>query len=103
MALKSRQRADATPGARPFCGPACQCVADFFREEFQKHHQCLEQHREYYSDVAIAQAEEALARLMSQIDVLSTREDACQMMGELLRKFDSVTKLSAWTERSQLH
>jgi hypothetical protein len=25
------------------------------------------------------------------------------MMGELLRKFDLVTKLSAWTEPNQLH
>jgi hypothetical protein len=103
MALKSRQTVDVPGLPRPFCGPACQCVADFFREELVKHHQCLERQREYYSPVAIAQAEEALARIMGQLEELCEREDACQMMGELLRKFDAVTRLSAWTERSQLH
>lgn len=78
-------------------------MAEFFREEFQKHHQCLERQREYYSEVAIAQAEDALARIMSQLEQLCQREDACQMIGELLKKFDIVTKLSAWTEPSKLH
>lgn len=81
----------------------CQCLADFFRQELSKHHACLERQREYYSDVAIRQAEDALARLMAQIEVLCEREDACQMIGELLKKFDSVTKLSAWTDPGQLH
>jgi hypothetical protein len=40
---------------------------------------------------------------MSQLDSLCQRDDACQMIGEMLRKFDLVTKLSAWTEASKLH
>jgi hypothetical protein len=88
---------------RPLAGASCQCLSDFFREEFLKHHQCLERQREYYSDVAIAQAEDALARIMAQLEQLCQRDDACQMMGELLRKFDLVTKLSAWTEPDQVH
>ena len=83
--------------------PVCSCLADFFREELLKHHRCLEQQREYYSDLAIAQAEEALTRIMGQLDQLCQRDDACQMVGELLRKFDLVTKLSVWTEAGQLH
>jgi hypothetical protein len=78
-------------------------MAEFFREELLKHHQCLERQREYYSEGAIAQAENALARLMAQVDQVCQREDACQMMGELLRKIDLVTKLSAWTEPRHLH
>lgn len=81
----------------------CQCLADFFRQEFRKHYACLERQREYYSDVAITQAEEALARIMEQLEQLCQREDACQMMGELLKKIDLVTKLSAWTDPGQLH
>jgi hypothetical protein len=81
----------------------CQCLADFFRQELRKHYACLERQREYYSDVAISQAEQALARIMEQLEQLCQREDACQMMGELLRKFDLVTKLSAWIEPEQLH
>ena len=104
MASKSRlTTTDASRVARPPCASSCQCLADFFREEFLKHHQCLERQREYYSDVAISQAEDALMRIMGQLEELCRREDACQMMGELLRKFDLVTKLSAWTEPGTLH
>jgi hypothetical protein len=103
MTLKSRLHVDVPGHARPFFGPSCHCKAEFFREELLKHHQCLERQREYYSEDAIAQAEDALARLMSQVDTVCQREDACQMMGELLRKIDLVTKLSLWTEPSKLH
>jgi hypothetical protein len=103
MDSKSRQNADVQGRARPPYGSSCQCMADFFREELLKHHQCLERQREYYSADAIAQAEDALTRLMAQVEQLCQRDDACQMMGELLRKFDLVTKLSAWTEPSHLH
>lgn len=87
----------------PLWGSSCQCLAAFYREEFLKHHACLERQREYYSDVAIRQAEEALDRILSQLEQLCQRDDACQMVGELLRKFDLVTKLSVWTEAGQLH
>ena len=83
--------------------PVCSCLADFFREELLKHHRCLEQQREYYSDIAIAQAEEALSRIMGQLDQLCQRDDACEFMNRLLRQFDAVTKLSAWTEPKHLH
>lgn len=83
--------------------PVCSCLADFFREEFLKHHRCLEQQREYYSDIAIAQAEEALSRILGQLDQLCQRDDACEFMNRLLRQFDAVTKLSAWTEPQHLH
>jgi hypothetical protein len=103
MFIKSGLTNGAAPGPLPLRDAPCQCLADFFRQELTKHYACLERQREYYSDVAISQAEEALARLMGQIEVLCQREDACQMIGELLRKLDSVTKLSAWTDPGQLH
>ena len=87
----------------PFCGPTCQCLTEFFREEILKHHRHLERQREYYSDVAISQAEDALERLISNLDALCQRDDACQMIGELLRRIDIVTKLSAWTDPHHLH
>ena len=91
-----------SPGV-PVLGTSCQCLAEFYRQEFLKHHACLERQREYYSDVAISQAEDALARILSQLEQLCQRDDACQMVGELLRKFDLVTKLSMWTDTGQLH
>jgi hypothetical protein len=93
---------DATP-ARPLYGAPCQCLAEFFGEEFQKHHRCLEQHREYYSEAAIAQAEAALCRILQQMEQLSRREDACEVIGQLLRQFESVTNLSAFSEPRTFH
>lgn len=84
--------------AKPLYGVPCQCLADFFREEFLKHHKCLEQQREYYSDGAILQAEEALGRILQQMEDLCRRDDACEVVGQLLRQFDVVTKLSAFSE-----
>ena len=103
MDLKSRLTAADVLGHPPLYTSSCQCLADFFREEFLKHHACLERQREYYSEVAITQAEDALTSIMGQLDQLCQRDDACQMMTALLRKFDLVTKLSAWTEPDQLH
>ncbi|MEO7193180.1 MAG: hypothetical protein ABI051_19210 [Vicinamibacterales bacterium] len=102
--LKSRQNTVDVAGQRAsLYSPSCECLADFFREEFLKHHACLNRQREYYSEVAIAQVEDALASIVGQLDQLCRRHDACQMMTALLRKFDLVTKLSAWTEPDQLH
>jgi hypothetical protein len=104
MFIKSGLTNGVAPGPRlPLRDAPCQCLADFFRQELTKHYACLERQREYYSDVAITQAEDAVDRLMAQIETLCQREDACQMIGELLKKLDSVTKLSAWTDPGQLH
>ena len=103
MPSKSRLKGVDARVASPLCGPACSCLTDFFREELLKHHRCLQRQREYYSDVAISQAEDALQRIMNNLDALCQRDDACQMMGELLRKFDLVTKLSAWTDPDHVH
>ena len=104
MASKSRLTAfdvsgrDGSPQ-----GPACTCLAEFFREEFLKHHRCLERQREYFSDTAITQVEDAIRRVMASLDALCQRDDACQKIGELLRQIDMVTKLSAWTDPQNLH
>jgi hypothetical protein len=104
--MSSKDRLISVDGVfkpRPLCGPTCQCLAEFFREEFLKHHQCLEQQREYYSDNAITEAENALSKAMDQIEGLCQREDACEVISRLLRQIDAVTKLSAWTEPETLH
>ena len=103
MASKRRLTIVEVPGSKPFHGPICHCRAQFFREEFQRHHQCLERQREYYSEGAIASAEDALTRIMGQLEQLCQREDACEVVGQLLRKLDAVTKLSEWTEPRTLH
>jgi hypothetical protein len=78
-------------------------IAEFYREEFVKHHRCLQEQRDYYSDVAITEAEAALQKIISQLEYLSTRENAPQLVSNLLKKFDVVTGLSAWTDPKQTH
>ena len=39
-----------------------------------------------------------LTKAMSQIESLCQREDACEVIGQLLRQIDAVTNLSAFTE-----
>lgn len=103
MASKIRLSTVDSPRSRPLAGSSCHCLAEFYREELLKHHECLERQREYYSDVAIAQAEDALRLIGARLDQLSQRDDACQLIGELLRRLDVVTKLSAWTDPQTLH
>ena len=78
-------------------------LTDFYREEFLKHRRCLEQQREYYSDSAITSVEAALTRIISQLERLSTTENADQVVSGLLRKFNVVTGLSGWTDPKNIH
>jgi hypothetical protein len=78
-------------------------MADFYREEFLKHRQCLEQQREYYSERAFTDVDGAIARILNQLEQLCAKDDAPQVMSTLLRKFDVVTGLSAWSEPQKYH
>jgi len=78
-------------------------MADFYREEFLRHRRCLAQQREYYSERAITDVDAAIARILAKIEQLCSKDDADQLMSGLLRKFDSVTGLSAWSDPSKLH
>jgi hypothetical protein len=78
-------------------------LADFYREEFLKHRRCLEQQREYYSDSAITSVEAALSRIISQLEQLSTRKNADEVVSALLRQFNVVTGLSSWADPKNVH
>ena len=78
-------------------------LTDFYREEFLKHRECLARQREYYSERAITDADGAIARILNQLEHLCAKDDADKVMSQLLRKFDVVTGLSAWSELRQLH
>ena len=102
--VKSRLTSAVISGLpQPPYGLDCNCLVAFYKEEFRKHHECLLRQREYYSELAMSQAEEALTRILSQLERLCQRDDACKVVGELLRQFDMVTKLSLWTEPQHLH
>jgi hypothetical protein len=77
--------------------------AEFYREEFIRHRQCLAQQREYFSERAISNADEALARVLGKLEQLCAKDDADQVIGRLLRTFNAVTGLSAWSDPKKLH
>jgi hypothetical protein len=78
-------------------------IIEFYKEEFLKHHRCLQEQREFFSTQAIKNAESALLRIISQVDKLSTKEDANQVVAKLLREIDVVTNLSAWSDPQKVH
>ena len=88
---------------RPQCDPVLHSLSNFYREEFVKCQRCLEKQREYYSERAIDDAEQALTRVMSELDHLCTKADADQVVSRILQQFDSVTGLSAWSDPRQTH
>lgn len=89
--------------SRPQCDPVFHSLSNFYREEFLKCQQCLEQQREYYSQRAIDDVEKALLKVMGQLDRLCTTADADEVVSRLLRQFDVVTGLSAWTDPRQVN
>ena len=78
-------------------------LTDFYREEFLKHRECLAQQREYYSERAITDADDAISKVLDELDHLCVRDDAQQVMSSLLRKFDVLTNLSAWSDPKKYH
>jgi hypothetical protein len=82
---------------------SAQYVIEFYREEFVKHHRCLQEQRSYYSESAITDVEAALSRIINELEQLSSQEDAPQLVSSLLKKFDVVTGLSAWSDPKQTH
>ena len=88
---------------RPQCDPVFHSVSNFYLEEFVKCKRCLDQQREYYSEGAVADVEKALTKVMAQLDRLCTSADAEQVVSRLLRQFDTITGLSAWTDPRQIH
>jgi hypothetical protein len=78
-------------------------VSDFYREEFIRHRECLKQQREYFSERAITDADHALSLVLGHLEQLCAKDDAAQVMDQLLRKFNAVTGLSGWSDPNKLH
>jgi hypothetical protein len=78
-------------------------LTDFYREEFIKHHKCLQAQREYFSAQAIENAENALLKIIADLDRLSEQTNAEDIVARLLKEFDIVTGLSGLSESDKLH
>ena len=83
--------------------PCVSALSDFYREEFVKHHRCLQAQREYFSDQAVTEAETALLKIIAEMDRISTDANAEQLIARLLREFDVVTGLSGWSDACKAH
>ncbi len=88
---------------RPHSESVLHPISNFYREEFVRCQQCLEQQRESYSQGTIEDVERALTRVLSQLDHLCTATDADKVVSRLLREFNVATGLVSWSEPRQVH
>ncbi|MDE3155020.1 MAG: hypothetical protein KGN76_07945 [Acidobacteriota bacterium] len=88
----------------PHAGPSVPLSrTDFYREEFLKQRQYLARQRPYYSERAIRDVEQAITRIIGQLEQLCGRENGDEVLSQLLRKIDVLTGLSAWSNPKKLH
>lgn len=78
-------------------------ITEFYRQEFARHHRCLQQQRDYFSDGAITDVEAALSRIMQDIEQLCSKDNADEVLSNLLKQFDTVTHLSLTSDPKQFH
>ena len=97
----SRFLTDSGPQGDPH--QLCYTLSSFYREEFIKCQRCLDAQREYYSDRAIDQVERALTKVMAELDRICANADADRVVGNLLRQFDVIAGLSAWSDPKHVH
>ena len=92
--------------ARPSRVPTADTIrTNSTREEFLKHQKCLQRQRESYSECTMIEMEAALRRVIARVDELCLQgeADVDLVVSRLLRTFDGVTKLSAWSEPTNTH
>jgi hypothetical protein len=82
---------------------AQQPITEFYRQEFIKHHRCLQQHRPYFSDGAITDVESVLTRIMGELETMCSKDNVDELVSSLLKKIDVVTGLSAWSDSKHTH
>lgn len=83
--------------------PAIHSLSNFYREEFIKCQRCLDAQREFYSERTIGEVERALTKVMAQLDKLCATADADKVVSRLLQQFDTVARLSAWSDPRHIH
>jgi len=87
--------------SRPY--PLTTVITDFYREEFLKRQARLRLQREYYSELAVANAEAALDRILSRIETLCAMDHADQVVSRLLRCIDAVAGSADVADPKKVH
>lgn len=95
--------ASQASSGRPASHSASPSLLEFYREEFVKLQECLQVQREFFSEGAIGEAERALMQALGTLDQLCCRHDADVAVGELLKKFDVLARLAAWSDPRKVH
>jgi hypothetical protein len=98
MALSRNRLSRFLTDSRPSCDPVFYSRSHFYKEEFLKCQRCLEQQREFFSERAISDAEQALLKVMSELDHLCNTSDADQVISNLLSQFNIVAGPQGWTD-----
>ena len=78
-------------------------VTEFYRQEFARHHRCLQLQRAYFSEGAITDVEAALTRIMTDLETLCSRDNAGEVVSGLLKQIDIVTGLSSSFDSRRSH
>jgi hypothetical protein len=100
---QSRSRTVRSVASNAGSKPTVPFITDFYRDEFIRHRECLAAQREYFSEQAISDADRALARVLNELEQLCARDNADTIITRLLRQFNMITGLSAWSDPSQQH
>ncbi len=78
-------------------------LAQFYREELERCHACLQSQRHCYSPCTVVQVEGALDKVMSQLEQLCRQGTADRVVSGILHDFSLATAPPSWTEGRFLH
>jgi hypothetical protein len=78
-------------------------IADFYREEFERHTRILKYRRSAATDQNLGEVERALNRLLSHLDNLCHLDNFETLASQLLTKVDHITKLSIRKANRTVH
>jgi len=70
-------------------------ISAFYREEFVRHRSRLETQRSFFSEDTISEIEDALDKIIEEIDRISQVENFNELASHLLHRIDAVTTLSS--------
>ena len=78
-------------------------LADFYREELERCHRCLQSQRDCYSHCTITQVEVALDQVMAQLEMLCRQGKANRIVSGILQQFSVVADTRPWADGRHLH
>lgn len=78
-------------------------LAEFYREELERCHACLQSQRDCYSACTVVQVEDALQQVMCRLDQLCRQGTADRVVSGILHDFSSFTPPQVWADGRFLH